>query len=201
MSLMIIEDKGQQAGKHEAKHLWFAEHQIEMIQAPLPVGDYILSNDKVADVISRKEKRGIPVKKMDFIGTYKICVDTKKDMQEILSNICGKQHARFRDECLLAQNNGIALYVLVENEENIKSIEDVVNWQNPRLTRYERVSEMHRSGRWKHIKLSKLPPTSGVTLAKAMRTMEEKYGVEFLFCTHEDAAEQILSLLQGSQEE
>lgn len=198
MNLMIIEDKGQQAGKHETKHLWFEEHQIEMIQAPLPVGDYILSNEKVADVISRKEKRGIPVKKMDFIGTYKICVDTKKDMQEILSNICGKQHARFRDECLLAQNNGITLYVLVENEENIKSIEDVANWQNPRLIRYERVLEMHQIGRWKHIKLSKLPPTSGITLAKAMRTMEEKYGVRFMFCTHEDAAEQILSLLQGS---
>lgn len=192
---MIIEDKGQQAGKHETKHLWFTEHQIEMLQAPLPVGDYILSNEKVIDVISRKEKRGIAVKKMDFIGTYKVCVDTKKDMQEIVSNICGKQHARFRDECLLAQNNGITLYVLIENEENITCIEEVMNWKNPRLTKYEKIVEMHQIGKWKHIEVSKIPPTSGEILAKAMKTMEEKYDVKFLFCNPAEAAERILSLL------
>ena len=195
MDFIVIEDKGQQAGKHEAKHLWFAEHQIELIQAPLPVGDYILSNEKVADVINRKEKRGIPVKKMDFIGTYKVCVDTKKDMQEIASNICGKQHERFRDECLLAQNNEITLYVLIENEENVRSIEDVMNWKNPRLVRHEKILKMHQIGKWKHIKVSKIPPTSGEILAKAMKTMEEKYDVKFLFCNPTDAAEQIFSLL------
>ena len=59
---------------------------------PLPCGDYIVANDKVLDVISRKENRGIPVKKMDFLGTFNVTVDTKKDIQELVGDICGKQH-------------------------------------------------------------------------------------------------------------
>ena len=92
MSMTIVEDKGQQAGKHEAKHQWFDFHDVELLQAPLPVGDYILCTDVVQDVINRKAKRGVDLKKMDFLGSYRECVDTKKDMQEIVSNICGKQH-------------------------------------------------------------------------------------------------------------
>ena len=64
-------------------------------------------NEKVQDVIIRKAKRGIDVKKMDFLGSYKICIDTKRDIQELIGDICGKQHDRFRDELVLAQNNGI----------------------------------------------------------------------------------------------
>ena len=50
----------------------------------MPVGDYIIATDKVADVIHRKAKRNMEVKKMDFLGTYAVAVDTKKDMQEII---------------------------------------------------------------------------------------------------------------------
>ena len=76
MSVMIVEDKGQQAGKHENKHRWFDCHDVELLHAPLPVGDYILYTDTVADVIQRKTKRGIDLKKLDFLGSYKVCVDT-----------------------------------------------------------------------------------------------------------------------------
>ena len=89
---MIVEDRGQQAGKHENKYRWFDCHDVELLQAPLPVGDYILYTDAVAGVIRRKAKRGVNLKKLDFLGSYKVCVDTKKDMQEIVGNICGKQH-------------------------------------------------------------------------------------------------------------
>ena len=37
--------------------------------------------------------------------------------------------------------------------------------------------------------------TKGVSLAKAMRTMQEKYGVTFLFCKPEEAGAKILELL------
>ena len=94
--MIIIEDKAQQDKKHIAKHMYFEQNGIYWERYPLPVGDYILYNDAVADVIARKQKRGIEVKKMDFLGTYNVCVDTKKDMQEIVGNICGQQHARFR---------------------------------------------------------------------------------------------------------
>ena len=196
--MLIVEDKGQQVGKHEMKHRWFDCHEVEILQAPLPVGDYVLANDKVLDVIQRKTRRNLELKKMDFLGSYKIAVDTKRDMQEIAGNICGRQHARFRDECILALNNGIRLYILVENEDEIRSLADVSDWQNPRLKRYEDVRHMHSIGRWQSIALPKAKPTSGETLMKAMQTMREKYGVEFLFCRPEEAGKKIVELLGGA---
>lgn len=193
--MIIIEDKGQQAGKHNHKHNWFEKNSIHVVQIPLPVGDYILSNDKVEDVITRKEQRGIDIKKMDLLGTYTSCVDTKKDIQEIIGNVCGKQHGRFRDECILAQNNGIKLYVLIENTDGVKEIRDLFRWSNPRLHRYNKIAYMHNLGKWQHVALPKGEPTSGETLAKAMLTMQAKYGVEFLFCNPGEAGKEIIELL------
>ena len=198
MSVIIVEDKGQQAGKHENKHCWFDYHGVKILRAPLPVGDYILCTNAVQDVINRKAKRGVDLKKMDFLGSYRECVDTKKDMQEIVSNICGKQHERFRDECILAQNNDIQLYILVENLDEIRSVEDVSNWQNPRMKRYETIVSKHKEGKWMHIPLPKAPPTTGDRLAKAMKTMEEKYSCRFMFCRPEETGERIIELLGGT---
>lgn len=193
--MIIIEDKAQQDKKHITKHLYFEQNGVYWERYPLPIGDYILHNDAVADVIARKQKRGIEVKKMDFIGTYNVCVDTKKDMQEIVGNICGQQHARFRDECILAQNNGIKLYVLIENTDGIKCVEDVFCWQNPRMHRYNKIKYMHNLGKWLNVALPKAPPTKGEQLAKSMLSMQLKYGVEFLFCNPNKAGEKIVELL------
>lgn len=196
--MIVIEDKGQQDKKHELKHLYFEAHGIYWERYPLPVGDYVVANEQVLDVISRKQKRGTDVKKMDFIGTYNVTVDTKKDMQEIIGNICGPQHDRFRDECKLAQNNHIKLYVLIENKDGVKSIDDLEEWDNPRLHIQKWVTTPSRQRR----KVLKYPDaTKGITLAKAMKTMQEKYDVEFKFCHPEEAGEQILALLNVKVEE
>ena len=184
-----------------------------MLTMPLPCGDYIIANEKVMNVIERKKERGIPVKKMDFLGTYDVTVDTKKDIQELVGDICGKQHARFRDECILAQNNGIKLYVLVQNVgELVKGTEDIYNptitrledlhkWRNPRLFEMKRSSEIigyyKSSGNPIYKKIQKYPSaTKGITLAKACVTMQEKYGVEFVFCHNRDQGRLVLELLQ-----
>lgn len=193
--VLIIEDKGQKEGLHILKNRYFKSHDMEVLRAPLPVGDYIIATDKVADVIHRKSARKMELKKMDFLGTYDVSVDTKKDMQEIVGNICGKAHPRFRDECILAQNNGIKLYVLVENSEGIKTIDDVFHWRNPRLERYNKVAFMQNRGKWLYISNPKTPPTSGKTLAKAMLTMQLKYGVEFAFCGQDEAGAKVIELL------
>jgi ribosome-associated protein len=194
--MVLIEDKGQKEGLHILKNRYFAAHDVEVLRAPLPVGDYIVADDKVLDVIRRKAARNMEVKKMDFLGSYIVSVDTKKDMQEICGNVCGQQHARFRDECILAQNNGIKLYVLVENTDGIADVRDVFRWRNPRLERYNKVKYMHSIGKWANVNLPKSPPTSGATLAKALLTMQLKYGVEFLFCRPEKSGEKILELLK-----
>lgn len=195
--MIVIEDKAQQNNKHELKHAYFESHGIYWERYPLPVGDYILANEQVLDVIARKQKRGTDVKKMDFLGTYQTCVDTKKDMQEIIGNICGPQHDRFRDECILAQNNGIKLYVLIENENGVKSIDDLEEWDNPRL----RIQKWITTPSGQRRKVFKYPDaTKGTTLAKAIRTMTKKYGVEFQFCRPEESGAKILELLNSGKE-
>ncbi len=150
--MVLIEDSRQQAGKHELKHEHFAQVHIPFIRCKLAVGDYALPPERA--------------------------VDTKASMQEIAQNIGGarQEHHRFINELKLAQELGTKLYVLVENEDHIRSIEDVPRWVNPR-TEYS--------------------PNciQGPRLAKAMRTIEGRYGCTFLFCRPEEAAEMIVRLL------
>ena len=195
--MILIEDKGQKEALHTLKNHYWKSKGIEVRRYPLPVGDYIIINDKVQDVLDRKAHRGIEPKKMDFIGTYDVCVDTKQDIQELVGDICGKQHDRFRDECLLAQNNGIKLYILVENmsidikpnvtSPYISNLEDLHKWINPRLW-------IRRNGKQAYPNA-----TRGQTLMKACITMEKKYGVKFEFCTPRDAGRRIVELLVESE--
>ena len=159
--MVILEDMGQKEEKHLIKNRWFYENGIEVIRVPLPVGDYIIADEKVMDVLERKGRRGMHPKKMDFLGTYNVSVDTKESIGEIINNICGKSHDRFRDECILAQNNGVRLYILVENEDGVTCIDDLYQWQNPRLHRYNKIRYMHNLGKWQHIALPKRPKANG----------------------------------------
>lgn len=195
--MKIIEDVNNKPQKHILKNKYWSDNGIEVERYRLPVGDYILANEKVEDVISRKAKRGIDIKMMDFMGTYKVCVDTKYDIQELISDICGKDHERFRDSCILSQNNGIQMYVLVENKESqikvgrdkyitnkyVGSLNDLLKWANPRLF-------LFRNGK------QRFPTaTRGQQLAKACITMEHKYGVKFVFCKPEESGAKVIELL------
>ena len=191
----LIEDKAQKEGQHEAKNNYWVKNGIKVERFPLPVGDYIVKNEKVADVIERKSKRGVEIKKMDFLGTYDRTIDSKFSIQELVSDICGKSHERFRDECILAQNNGIKLIILIENEHEVinarkgiensvvTSIDDLFRWKNKRAFIWRRGSQLYPKS------------TKGATLAKACKTMQEKYGVEFRFCDKRDSGRIILELL------
>lgn len=193
--MILIEDSGNKVGKHKIKNQYWNEQGIEVIRYGLPVGDYVLVNDAMQEMLDRKEKRGIQPKKMDFLGTYKIAVDSKKDMQEVVGNICGQQHARFRDEIQLAANNGIMLYILIEDNgghadkgrkiynKPCSCIDDVFKWVNPRSCIFYKGKQKFPNA------------TKGQQLAKAMITMEKKYGCKFVFCKSKDAGREILQLL------
>lgn len=224
--MKIGEDKGQQAGKHLIKQKWLNDNNHQLTQLPLPVGDYILINPMVEDVIERKSKRimtnkdketgeyidkvGTDLKKMDLLGTYKVAVDTKKDLQELVGNIQGKAHGRFRDELILGCNNGIKLFVLIEHGGKIASLEDVKSWFNPRQIGYEKKIRkefgMPRGADFQtelaelksHGAKIKRGPTTGEELYKAMVTMQEKYGVEFRFCDRKECGQMIVELLGGN---
>ena len=184
--MKIIEDKNNKVGKHDQKNKWFEQNGIGIVRQRLPVGDYILINQKIEDVFNRKSARGISVKMMDLLGTYTICVDVKNSILELAGDICGKSHERFRDECILAMNNGIQLIILVENEDGIAQLSELHKWVNPRLFIRE------RGGRQKYPNA-----TRGVTLMKACYTIQKKYGTQFLFVHPKDAGAKIVELLGG----
>lgn len=121
------------------------------------------------------------------VGDYalfpKVAVDTKADMAEIAQNIGGtaSEHARFREELKLAREYGCQLFILVENEDGIEDLEQVAFWTNPRLAYSDRA-------------------INGPQLMKAMKTMQERYGVVFLFCRPAEAAAVIKELLRGGGE-
>jgi len=109
-----------------------------------------------------------------IVGDYalppKVSIDTKQNMGEIAQNIGGSaaEHKRFRNELILAKQIGCKLFVLVENLDGISELSQVQWWTNPRL---------------------KECPTAidGNRLYKAMCTMQERYGVTFLFCKPEQS--------------
>lgn len=198
--MQLVEDKAQKIDQHEMKNRWWKSQGIDVVRYPLPVGDYILADEKVRELIKRKQKRNVEIKKMDFVGTYKVCVDTKKDIQELIGDICGKQHERFRDECMFAQNNGIKLYILVENvglvinerkgiySPFIDKIDNLHKFVNPRLFIWRGGKQLYPTA------------TKGITLKKACLTMMQKYGVEFIFCKPNQAAEKVVELLVAGNE-
>ena len=124
--MILVEDMGQKIDRHIVKNDYWRLNGIEVKRYPLPIGDYVVANDKILDVIKRKADRSVDIKKMDFMGTYSVCVDTKKDIQELIQDVCTKDHARFRDECILAQNTGVKLYVLVEDNGGFCDLEVVI---------------------------------------------------------------------------
>lgn len=117
---------------------------------------------------------------MIFGGT--ICVDTKMDVEEIAGNIGGKEHARFREECKLAKRIGATLIILVENRDGFRCVKDVGAWINPNPNKTSRSIE-------------------GPRLAKAMNTMSDRYGVQFLFCAPEESGKIIKELLEDESGE
>lgn len=107
------------------------------------------------------------------------CIDLKKDLNEVAGNVC-QQHDRFQREMLRAKELGIQLVILVEHGRGVRSIEDVEGWVNPRLKKNPRA-------------------TTGATLAKVMRTMQERYGVRWEFTTKAECGKRIVEILGGGE--
>lgn len=145
------------------------------------MGKFIIQSD------SREQKNSEVLEYFDLIqqpyfvskvyaGDYinfsrpKVSIDLKKDLLETAQNL-GKDHARFLREVLRVKNEmRCDLVVLVR--EPLQSLEEVKEWSNQRSQ------------------------VKGETLYKIMRTMTERYGVLWRFCSRETAGQKILSILE-----
>lgn len=117
----------------------------------------------------------LPVGDYMNLDNARLVIDRKQTLLELCSNVC-QQHIRFINELKRAQQLGIKIIFLVEHGGNIKTLDDVQSWVNPRL------------------KESKLA-VSGERLYKILSTLERTYGVEFQFCDKRNTGKRILEIL------
>lgn len=148
--VVLIEDTRQKAEKHAKKHETWRDDGDTVIRCKLPYGDYIQAPE--------------------------ISVDTKQDLQEIATNMCGapREKKRFREECKLAQDAGAVLVFLIEDE------------------RIGDISDLYGRSIW-------IPPGKtipGDQLAQAMHTMSQRYGCRFVFCHPKDAGKRVKEILE-----
>ena len=136
----------------------------------------------IEGIIKEFDKQGVThFSSKLYVGDYVnlensfLVVDRKQNLLEVCSNVC-QQHERFINEIKRANAAGIKIIFLVEYNRNIKSLEDVRNWVNPRL------------------KESPLA-VSGERLYKILSTLERKYGVEFQFCDKRNTGKRIIEIL------
>lgn len=149
---IVVEDTRQQVGKHDHIENWFKDNSYKIVRTKLFCGDYT------------------------YLDNQTICVDTKKDIQEIVSNVTS-QHKRFTDEIKRANENGIKLYFIIQ-DEYITKIEELNRWWNPRL-------------------ISSPKATRGSTLFKILWKLEKEYGTKFYFSKRCNCAETIIKILDG----
>lgn len=135
-----------------------------------------------------------------YVGDYTllhnqtISVDRKQSIMELQQNLMNaKKHRAFRDECDRAYANGIKLYILIE-ESGMKSIDDVANYQIPtyKSNGYKKVNGKTTLTHYKGQPMAKFSPQ---TLAKTMKTFQEKHHCTFLFCDKKLSADVIIYLL------
>ena len=167
--MTIIEDTGQKAGQHDS------------------VREYCEKNN----IIFRRQKLNVG----DYQSPPRAAVDTKKGLEEVYSNVV-HDHGRFRDECIRAQEDGIKLYILIE-EKSVRELHEVKNWQNPQQKRWERQKAYNQ---WlidhgKEPNKQTKPPVSSERLMGMMEAMTLKYGVEWVFVHPDRVGEFVYRLL------
>ena len=169
--MTIIEDTGQKKGEH------------------VNIAQYC----EKAGIILRRQKLNVG----DYIVAPKVSVDTKQGMGEVYGNLV-QDHDRFRAECVRAQEDGTQLYILIENTDGLTCLDDVERWQNPRVdeyyAKYSFVLAERKRGR--DLKVPS-PLVPNKRLVRMMETMEERYGVRWVFCRPDQTGEMIIKLLTG----
>lgn len=78
--------------------------------------------------------------------------------------------------------NEIKLVFLINNEDGVEKLEDLINWENPRL------------------KISSKAIT-GEKLYKSLATIENRYNTKFYFTTNEKCADTIIKILDGGMDD
>lgn len=135
-----------------------------------------------------------------YVGDYqsldnpRLVIDRKKDLQELCGNVC-QQHERFKAELVRAMESGIKIIILCEHGPDVKLLEDVYFWQNPRKHRV--IWKTINGKRVKTVVSEKA--VDGNQLYKSLCTIRDRYNVDFVFCTKEETGKKIVEILSNDQ--
>ena len=149
----------------------------------------------IKKIIAEFDRQGVKhISSKCFVGDYIsldnsfLAIDRKQHLTELCQNVC-QDHERLRNEILRATENGIKIIFLIEHGCDIKCLEDVKTWVNPRLKKSPKA-------------------TTGERLYKTMRSMLDKkdeagnpaYNIDFMFCNKDETGAKIIELLSGDEE-
>lgn len=113
------------------------------------------------------------------VNSTKILIDKKDSLVELASNLCRTtEHARIKREIARAKDIECERFIFLIADNKITNMDEVHNWEVPRK----------RDG----MKYTRVAPS---TLEKIMKTMNKKYGVEFIFCPRKNMGQKIIELL------
>ena len=144
--MKLIVDSREKKWEHIAEY--FDKQGIEYEVRKLDVGDYVLE------------------------GNDRISVDRKRNLAELSHNLMNpKDHSRFWREIRRSREQGVKLYILCEHGGKIKSIKDVVQWND------------------------KYSGVIGRRLMDEVYRVHISYGVEFLFCSKRSTGRRIIEIL------
>lgn len=146
----------------------FDERNIQYVSSKLYVGDYM------------------------SLDNPRLIIDRKQNLQELCGNVC-QQHERFKKELIKAMQANIQLVILIEHGSDIKSLEDVYFWKNPR--KHEVRWKVVNGKKEKYIVSAKA--IDGSQLYKSLCTIRDRYNVRFEFCEKKDTGSEIIRILSG----
>lgn len=93
-------------------------------------------------------------------------------LSELVNNLCRKvNHERFRNEVMLAKKIGVKRFVILVASQHITSLDQVHLWKN----RYGKVKPF--------------------VFEKILKTFQQKYQVEFVFCKPDECGKMIYQIL------
>ena len=133
-----------------------------------------------------------------YVGDYqsldnpRLVIDRKKNLQELCGNVC-QQHERFKAELIRALQQNIKIVILVEHGEDVKTLEVVWFWENPR--KHEIRWRMVNGKRVRTVQSEKA--VDGSQLYRSLKTIKDRYNVDFVFCTKEQTGQKIVEILNN----
>lgn len=128
------------------------------------------------------------------LDNSKLVIDRKKNLQELVGNVT-QQHERFKKELIRASEAGIQLVILVEHGEDIKTLEDVWFWENPR--KHEIRWRINKQTGKKEKYFISPKAVDGKQLYKSMCTIRDRYDTRFEFCTKDQTGSKIVEILSN----